>query len=1096
MPTTEPNPQPASTPGISSIIASISSNEAKLLALERRLNGGDSTRATIGVPGSVPILVGNFSQFPITISREATAPGAALAASAHGVTTAVTDPAAGTASERVLVEGCFDTTATMANAVTTSTGIAHTAATLIAGDDPSNKRRRTDGASHGSVPAAAPASPSNSRSPMSDLTSLGCAIHGPLPPLSAVLSDGGGAGSAALTHPQQQAVAGATTTGGSSNNRARKRKQQDPKHEATASVTAAAQARVAPATLTPSGGGTAAAAGALGAGQGLAGVGAGAGAVSTPRRVRGSAGPGQERAGNPTSHQNATPPGLARHLFDEPGSVAGAAGGLCGRNSNAAGPVATAAAAAAGGNGRVAAAVAAVVAPTPPSSAQKRNILSYYPPVMCTAAAGGGGGGHALTAAATPPFVPDQNSRDSMPLSTLQRQQQQQQQQQQQRADVATAAAASVNPAAGGLCGVETSAGGDCGTSASVAASQLQLRQSQQQITQLQAQVMQVQAAMAAQQAAAGAEIERLRAELQARCLEAASLQERSRVHEAAMQQAVAGEAAARAALEALQAASASEAARRAAEMAEAARLVSEREARYRGELTRLVQSFARTERELSRNQLSGNAARLGSLTLVRTGPMQIAEVWEEGTAFQQLAARRSALTAAKEEVMAAQKLLRKRLAPPPSGARGSGSASSAAATNVGVGIGDESNSCAVYDMLPFLSGLEFVAADEVYKTRLAVLKREEESVREEEERLTREKFKQIRAVKLAREEDASRFGRWPVLPDKPGPEGQPRYVLMNMLGKGGFSEVFKAYDVAEARPVCVKIHALASGWSSAKKESYVRHAIREYDIHRSLRHPAVVALLDVLEIDLDTFATVLELCDGGDLDGLLREHRTLPEREARSLMCQIFSGLRYLASRRIIHYDLKPANILFDSLGQAKITDFGLSKQVSEGQTLAGIELTSQGAGTYWYLPPEAFETGGATPPRISNKLDVWSAGVIFYSMLYGKKPYGEAMSQEQMLRERVMAMPREVDFPSRPVVSSEAKDFIRRCLAWHQDVRPDVEAAATDPYLTGSTTSAAGVTAPAAASAATGGGGTLSMGLAAVVSGGGGGGGSGGRR
>lgn len=52
-----------------------------------------------------------------------------------------------------------------------------------------------------------------------------------------------------------------------------------------------------------------------------------------------------------------------------------------------------------------------------------------------------------------------------------------------------------------------------------------------------------------------------------------------------------------------------------------------------------------------------------------------------------------------------------------------------------------------------------------------------------------------------------------------------------------------------------------------------------------------------------------------------------LPEKEARAIMVQIFAGLAYLASRHIIHYDLKPANILFDALGHAKITDFGLSK-------------------------------------------------------------------------------------------------------------------------------------------------------------------------
>ena len=71
----------------------------------------------------------------------------------------------------------------------------------------------------------------------------------------------------------------------------------------------------------------------------------------------------------------------------------------------------------------------------------------------------------------------------------------------------------------------------------------------------------------------------------------------------------------------------------------------------------------------------------------------------------------------------------------------------------------------------------------------------------------------------------------------------------------------------------------------------------------------------------------------------------SLPEREARAIAAQVFSGLAYLASppRRVIHYDLKPANILFDAAGRVKITDFGLSKVVEEGATRAGTELTSQ---------------------------------------------------------------------------------------------------------------------------------------------------------
>ena len=83
-----------------------------------------------------------------------------------------------------------------------------------------------------------------------------------------------------------------------------------------------------------------------------------------------------------------------------------------------------------------------------------------------------------------------------------------------------------------------------------------------------------------------------------------------------------------------------------------------------------------------------------------------------------------------------------------------------------------------------------------------------------------------------------------------------------------------QAFDLNELREVAVKIHQLHSSWNEAKKASYVRHALREYSIHRGLAHARIVALLDIFEIDANTFATVLELCTGGDLDTHLKEHQ------------------------------------------------------------------------------------------------------------------------------------------------------------------------------------------------------------------------------
>lgn len=162
-------------------------------------------------------------------------------------------------------------------------------------------------------------------------------------------------------------------------------------------------------------------------------------------------------------------------------------------------------------------------------------------------------------------------------------------------------------------------------------------------------------------------------------------------------------------------------------------------------------------------------------------------------------------------------------------------------------------------------------------------------------------------------------------------------------------------------------------------RHSLSRHALREYNIHKALDHPRVVKLYDVFEIDANSFCTVLEYCDGHDLDFYLKQHKTIPEKEARAIIMQVnsshpgqfwthnwifyfafqvVSALKYLNEIKppIIHYDLKPGNILLTEgnvCGEIKITDFGLSKVMDEENYNPdhGMDLTSQGAGTYWWV-------------------------------------------------------------------------------------------------------------------------------------------------
>lgn len=240
-------------------------------------------------------------------------------------------------------------------------------------------------------------------------------------------------------------------------------------------------------------------------------------------------------------------------------------------------------------------------------------------------------------------------------------------------------------------------------------------------------------------------------------------------------------------------------------------------------------------------------------------------------------------------------------------------------------------------------------------------------------------------------------------------------------------------------REVACKIHQINNSWTEAYKANYVKHALRENNAQTGMKHPNIVELHDTVEIDKNSFCTVLEYCEGPDLSQYLKRHKCIPEKEAKTILRQVVNGLKYLYDRkpRIIHFDLKPQNIIFHH-GEVKISDFGLCKILDSNESRC--ELTSQGVGTYWYLPPETFLVGDSAP-SISSKVDVWALGVIFYEMLYGQKPFGHNMSQDKILKEGVILKSVRVTFPPKAGISQEAKDLITKCLAYSEIDRYDVE-------------------------------------------------------
>ena len=330
----------------------------------------------------------------------------------------------------------------------------------------------------------------------------------------------------------------------------------------------------------------------------------------------------------------------------------------------------------------------------------------------------------------------------------------------------------------------------------------------------------------------------------------------------------------------------------------------------------------------------------------------------------------------------------------------------------------------------------------ELLNFKMSQLQKEEAELKDKKNKLEIEKSILIHEINLYNQESRCSFSQkkegWPLLGG--------RYQIVSLLGKGGYSEVYKAYDLENHMYVACKLHQLNQNWKEEVKDNYIKHTIRENQIHKEINHSKIVRHFDTIEIDNNSFCTILEYCSGPDLAAYLQRNRYIQEKEARIIITQILEGLEYLNKlpNKIIHYDLKPENIIFNNM-EVKISDFGLAKIVESNTDR--VQLTSQGVGTYWYLPPECFEEKKNV--NISSKVDIWSVGVILFEMFFRKKPFGQNYTQDKLLKERVMQNAKVVEIPNKPNISDECKDFIRHCLAYHQEDRYDVFQALESPFI-----------------------------------------------
>jgi serine/threonine-protein kinase len=196
------------------------------------------------------------------------------------------------------------------------------------------------------------------------------------------------------------------------------------------------------------------------------------------------------------------------------------------------------------------------------------------------------------------------------------------------------------------------------------------------------------------------------------------------------------------------------------------------------------------------------------------------------------------------------------------------------------------------------------------------------------------------------------------------------RYRLDERLGAGAMSEVWRATDLELERLVAIKL--LGRDADPARFEREARSAA-------ALGHPNIVQVFDYGTHESRPFM-VLEYLPGGTLDERLTPGEVLPDEETAVIARDIAAGLAHAHGRGLVHRDLKPGNILFDSEGRAKIADLGIARMSGAGTlTEAGTVL-----GTAAYISPEQARGEPATPAS-----DVYSFGVVVFLLLTGRLPF-----------------------------------------------------------------------------------------------------------
>jgi eukaryotic-like serine/threonine-protein kinase len=260
------------------------------------------------------------------------------------------------------------------------------------------------------------------------------------------------------------------------------------------------------------------------------------------------------------------------------------------------------------------------------------------------------------------------------------------------------------------------------------------------------------------------------------------------------------------------------------------------------------------------------------------------------------------------------------------------------------------------------------------------------------------------------------------------------RYEVRELLGRGGFGEVWSALDAAQGEMRAVKFLV---GPALERPDGRARF-LAEARIANAFVHPNLVQVHDVVRVDETLLALVMELLEGQTLGARLAEREPMPLREVAGIMGPVLAATMAIHERGIVHRDIKPDNIFLAhtrfGIVMPKLLDFGIAKLADQGVT--GITSTGTTLGTPCYMAPEqAF--GDA---KIDARADVFALGVVIYECLSGIRPIeaGNLLQYIKQLKTSAIVPLGELQ----PDLPREVIDLTMRMLSMDRGDRPSLDA------------------------------------------------------